>query len=209
MSNIRFKFSDFNNKKLFFFWNFDLSMKDNINNLLEFSNCQSIEDFLDNYEAIEIKWKENKFKEIGSFFKEIIFEEIFDDNGISIINIIRLSYILNKPIKEFMELIKYSNTVVLSNRILIDILNNMKNNFSITDNMTDNQFYNIKKLTDSYKNEYIDYFNLKHFIRKHEIEIVETSQFVFCFIPLDKVFNINPYEFEKELEKYYNSGIYY
>lgn len=205
MSNIRFKFSDFNNKKLFFFWNLDLSIKDNIKNLLEFSDSYSFENFLEKFEAISFIFNRNEYENIEKLLEYIVYEDINDDEGISLMNIIKMSNLFDKHIKEILSIIDYSNTCVLLNDNHVSVLKKIANSY----NLSSKQYVNIFKLIKAYNDGCIDFINLTKIMMEEDINIIsKTRNLIFYFIPLDKVFNKETTEFEKELEKYYNPDVF-
>lgn len=205
MLKILFKFIDIDKNEFRFIWDLNLSNANNVNKLLELSDSYSFENFSNKFETISFIFDGVEYKNIGKILEYIVYEEINDDEGISISNIIKMSNLFNKDIKEILSIIDYSNTCVLLNDNHVSVLKKIANSY----NLNKKQYVNIFKLIKAYNSKCIDFINLTKIMMEEDINIIKKERnLIFYFIPLDKIFNKETTKFEKELEKYYNPDVF-
>lgn len=205
MLKILFKFINDNDDEFRFIWDLNISNDNNVEKLLELSDSWSFQNFLKKFEPISFIFNGKEYENIGKFLEYIIYEKINDDEGISISNIIKMSNLFDKDIKEILNIIDYSNTCVLLNDNHISVLKKIVNSYDISSK----QYMNIYKLIEAYKDGLINFINLNKIMMEEDINIIkEKRNLIFYFIPLDKIFNKETSKFEKELEKYYNPDMF-
>ena len=205
MFKILFKFIDIDENEFRFIWDLNLSNANNVNKLLELSDSYSFENFSNKFETISFIFDGVEYKNIGKILEYIVYEEINDDEGISIANIIKMSNLFNKDIKEILSIIDYSNTCVLLKEGHMYALEKMYKSYDISSR----QYTNIHRLLQAYDYGWINYANLTKIIEEEKINIIKiTSNLIFYFIPLNNSFDKETSKFEKELEKYYNPDVF-
>jgi hypothetical protein len=205
MFKILFNFINDNDDEFRFIWDLNVSNDNNVDKLLELSDSWSFQNFLKKFEPISFIFNGKEYENIGKFLEYIIYEEINDDEGISIANIIKMSDLFNKNIKEIINIIDYSNTCVLFKENHIYALEKMSKSY----NISRKQYTNIYRLMQAYDYGWINFTNLTKIIKEENINIIPiTSNLIFYFIPLNNSFNKETSEFEKDLEKYYNPDMF-